>query len=354
MPTAFILGQGFTQRSGPMAVENVFSSRKHWAGWAFGVLALAAVILVVFHLGDLHHFVALAQGAEPLWLLLAVGLQLLTYVCAGAVWYCALARIGQSRPMMSLMQLGIAKLFTDQILPSGGISGTLMVVRGLARRQVPSHLAMGALLVGLVSFYAAYGIAALAALGALWLHNQVNPAVIAIGAVFALFVTGLPLAILRLRRLKDGAWSRRLRRVPGVAQLLDSIAAAPSDLLHSPLVMAKTTFLQLGVFLLDGLTLNVMVLALGQPNSLLSAYAAFMIASVVTTLGPIPLGLGTFEAAAVATLALGGISLEAALAATLLLRGFTFWLPMLPGLWLTRQELGGRAISEVDAPLDQA
>jgi len=30
---------------------------------------------------------------------------------------------------------------------------------------------------------------------------------------------------------------------------------------------------------------------------------------------------------------------EAALAATLLLRGLTFWLPMVPGLWLARREM---------------
>jgi hypothetical protein len=35
-----------------------------------------------------------------------------------------------------------------------------------------------------------------------------------------------------------------------------------------------------------------------------------------------------------------GSPLEAALAATLLLRGFTMWLPMLPGLWLVRREAG--------------
>jgi len=34
-----------------------------------------------------------------------------------------------------------------------------------------------------------------------------------------------------------------------------------------------------------------------------------------------------------------GVPLEAALTATLILRGFTFWLPMLPGLWLARREI---------------
>jgi len=34
-----------------------------------------------------------------------------------------------------------------------------------------------------------------------------------------------------------------------------------------------------------------------------------------------------------------GVEVEAALAATLLLRGLTFWLPMVPGLWLARREM---------------
>jgi uncharacterized membrane protein YbhN (UPF0104 family) len=41
----------------------------------------------------------------------------------------------------------------------------------------------------------------------------------------------------------------------------------------------------------------------------------------------------------VAALTLQGVSIEAALTATLLLRGFTTWLPMLPGLLLARRVL---------------
>lgn len=41
---------------------------------------------------------------------------------------------------------------------------------------------------------------------------------------------------------------------------------------------------------------------------------------------------------------LHGVPIETALAATLLLRGFTFWLPMLPGFALSQREIaGGRA-----------
>jgi len=64
-------------------------------------------------------------------------------------------------------------------------------------------------------------------------------------------------------------------------------------------------------------------------------------ASLAATVGPMPLGLGTFEAVCVTVLHLQGLSVEIALMATLLLRGFTFWLPMIPGLVLARRELKG-------------
>lgn len=53
----------------------------------------------------------------------------------------------------------------------------------------------------------------------------------------------------------------------------------------------------------------------------------------------IPGGLGTYEAACLAMLTLFHVPVEAALGATLLQRGFTYWLPMLPGLWLSRREV---------------
>lgn len=49
--------------------------------------------------------------------------------------------------------------------------------------------------------------------------------------------------------------------------------------------------------------------------------------------------LGTFEASCVAMLHVLQVPLEVALTATLLLRGFTVWLPTLPGLWLAQRAL---------------
>ncbi|MCA9181711.1 MAG: flippase-like domain-containing protein, partial [Planctomycetales bacterium] len=92
-------------------------------------------------------------------------------------------------------------------------------------------------------------------------------------------------------------------------------------------------------FLCDAATLCVLLFAMAADCHPLIVFASFVAASVVAMIGLVPGGLGTFEGTCVAMLHVHGVSLEAALACTLLSRGFTFWLPMLPGLWLTRREL---------------
>ena len=132
-----------------------------------------------------------------------------------------------------------------------------------------------------------------------------------------------------------------LCRIAALKNMLKAIADAPGDLIRSPRLIAETVILQLTVFCLDALTLWLAFRAIGESVSFWIVFVSFVIASVGATVSPAPLSVGTFEAGCVATLRFLGISLEPALTATLLLRGLTFWLPMLPGLWLARRELAG-------------
>jgi uncharacterized protein (TIRG00374 family) len=131
-------------------------------------------------------------------------------------------------------------------------------------------------------------------------------------------------------------WLRRLPRVQG---LLRQIARAPEDLVRDPGVLARAAGLQLAIFVLDGFSLWAMLRAVGERPSTVVGFAAFVMAQAAATVILTPGGLGTFEAAAVGMLTFLGVSVEPALAATLLLRGFTYWLPMLPGLWISRREM---------------
>lgn len=327
--------------------------RRSWRlglSWLFGLLVLATVVLVAAKLGEIEQFAEIARRAEPAWLLAAFVLQAMTYVCAAGVWQGTLWRAGEHRSFGSIIPLGLAKLFTDQALPTGGIGGTVLVITGLARRGIPQPIGMAALLISLMSYYAAYVIAVIAALAILYSKHSLTGAMIAGAALFALIACGIPAIVLvgrgMLRRHPQdgllatlGGW---LDRIPGFSTLMSAISQAPTGLLRDPLGFVIALALQLMVFALDAMTLWVMLQAVGASASPAVALAAFVMASLAATVGPMPLGLGTFEAVCVAVLHLQGQSVEVALTVTLLLRGFTFWLPMIPGLLLARRELGRR------------
>ena len=307
--------------------------------WAFGVLTLVALVLIVIHFGAIDQFTRLALAARPEWSILACAAQAATYVSASLVWRQVLRRAGYPRRLRSLIPLGIAKLFTDQVVPTGGVSGAILVVKGLTRRGVPTDAAMAVLLVGLVAYFAAYLASVLASLLILWLHGRANAALFVVVAVFVAVVVAIPSGVLWMRQWANKLPTAWLRRLPGIALLLRAIAKAPTDLLRDPVLLAKTVTLELAVFVFDALTLWLVFRALGDSPALWVAFVSFIMASMAATLGPIPLGLGTFEAACVGMLSLLGVTIKAALAATLLQRGLTFWLPMLPGLWLARREI---------------
>lgn len=128
-------------------------------------------------------------------------------------------------------------------------------------------------------------------------------------------------------------------RFPLARQILKILPDVPVGLLKNPALLLKTTLLQFCVFLIDAATLAIMLKAIGAPQPFGVAFSSHVMASVAATIGPIPLGLGTYEGAGVALLHVSGLPVEAGLAAILLLRGFTFWMPMIPGFWLARREL---------------
>lgn len=322
-----------------MRASSRSETLRQFGAWIFGVILLSAVIVAVVCVGDVEHFTELARHAHPLWLAAALLLQALTYVCAAAVWYVVLDRAGKSTPLRALIPLGLAKLFTDQAIPSSGVSGSILVVQSLLRQDIPSAICAATLLVGLISYYAAYGAAVAISIAVLGLYRAISPAIIMVVAVFSVVAVGVPALTISLRHWIAGGMRRRLEKVPGLAVLLRAVADAPTDLLRDPVLLGETIALQFLVFALDAATLYVMLRALGSPPPPGAVFASFVMANAVATIGPVPLGLGVFEGACVTSLNLLGIRLEAALAATLLLRGFTFWLPMLPGLWIVRREL---------------
>jgi uncharacterized protein (TIRG00374 family) len=314
---------------------------RRWSRWISGLLILAAAVAVIVNRAEIEDVLRLSRNAQPLWLIFAAILQALTYVSAALVWYILLRSAGHRYPLHRLVPLGVAKLFADQSMPSVGISGTAFFVSALSRRGIPPNVCLATMVLSVAAYYGAYLIMAVLCLGVLWLHHAIRIWIVGLLGVFMLAAPTIPTIVLWLTSRAQAALPRWLERLPGAARWRPFLGKVASPLRARDRLRAASvaTLPHLSVFLLDAATLWVALRAIGEPTGFLVALPAFVLGSIASTLGPIPLGLGTFEATCVAALVTLGVSAEGALAGTLLLRGCTLWLPMLPGLWLARREL---------------
>ncbi|HEY7547225.1 MAG TPA: lysylphosphatidylglycerol synthase transmembrane domain-containing protein [Blastocatellia bacterium] len=317
---------------------NLTASSLSRGGLILGVLLLATVIFVVKNIGEERQFAALLTKAEPGWLLVGLICQAGTYLCAAGVWCLTLNRSGENVSLLSLAPLGVAKLFIDQIIPTAGVGGSLLVVRGLVRRGAPRRLATAALLIDILSFYGAHALAVAIAIVILWLRQELHPIVLVLATVFSVVAVVVPLAILWLTRRAEPHLPGWIERLPGVNRLLANVADAPREVLRDRQLFWQATLLQFAIFTLDAATLDCMLRAIGHPSRPDAVFASFSMAVVAATVSLIPRGLGVFEGSSVMMLRFLNIPIEVALAATLLLRAYSLWLPMIPGLLITKRE----------------
>jgi len=308
------------------------------AAWLFGLVILAGLITFILHFGAIEVLMAKLRGANPAWLAAAVGCQLATYVSAAAVWFRVLRRAGSPLPFRSLLRLAFVELFANQAVPTGGLRGSLMVMRGLVRRGVASAVAVTALFIAALSYYAAYFMVGLLAFVLLWHSGDLNAAWRSLFIAFAVVVAAIGIALLLLSRSQDDLIPTAIQRWRPFAQLARMLSQVRVDMVRDPRLILEVVALQAGIFFLDAATLCCTGRAVGLSVDVGSSFMSFILASVVATLSPIPLGLGSFEGTCTGLLHLMGGGLEASLAATLILRGLTLWFPMLPGLIMIRRE----------------
>lgn len=311
----------------------------NWRTWLLAVLLVAGVVVAVLHWGDVKKFGELLAQAKPLWLLAAAATQLLTYVALALQWMRVL-RAGNCRaPFGKLLGLTVAKHFADQMVPTAGMSGNVVVVDRLQAIGADRPVALAALIMTIIAYYASYGVASLIALVLLWWHGHTSWVVLGlIGASLGLSAA-VPALALWLHRKGAKAIPRWLRRISTVCELFEMIKEAPARLVRSERLIGELSLLNGAVFALDGLTMQLCLFALGLHVPFSTAFSAFILASIVVTLGPIPMGLGSFEAVSIGMLRAMGVPFEAALSATLLFRGYTLWVPLLPGMFAARRQL---------------
>jgi len=325
----------------PWPVLDARRSRGLWINWLFGAAVLASVVVLALHSSDARRFPELIERARPKWLLAGVVCQGATYLAQSSIWR-MVARAGHHPvPAMTAYRLSLAKLFMDQALPSAGVSGTIVIARGLVARGVPQSAVFAGAIVNMIGYHASYMSCLALAIAIAASAGHVNDLIIATWTLVLMLAVGLTLMAASLSGRRDVALPRWLARLRPVRPALSVLRAADRRIARSPRIIGRALLAHLSIVILDTLTLWMMIRALGAAPPFDRVFASFMISSFVR--GFVPGGLGMFEAASVITLKLLGIALPVALSATLLFRLLSFWLPMLPGLIFSRAATRGDA-----------
>jgi uncharacterized protein (TIRG00374 family) len=300
------------------------------------VALVLAVVTIVTLLPGLEGLRTRLSHARPAWLLLGVGLKVLS-----GLGYVAVFRMVFCRRMSWRVsyQVGMSELGANALFPTGGAGGLALgawaLKRGgmpadeIARRTVAFFLltsvanVVGVVVVGL-------GLAAGVFPGETDLALTIVPAVIAAASIVGALLAGRAAARLhlRLRRSEEAESSRRsrvaLKTLVAVADGVDEAVA---------LLREGNAWLLAGI--VAYLAFDVMIVwatfhAFGAAPSLAIIWIAYLIGELGGLI-PVPGGIGGIDAGLVGTFVLYGVSITNAASAVLAYRAIALWVPALLG-----------------------
>jgi uncharacterized protein (TIRG00374 family) len=319
-----------------LAMPAELSRRRLGSRLAIATALVLVVVVVVTLLPGLGGLRARLSHAKPDWLLLGVGLKLLS-----GLGYVAVFRMIFCRRMSWRVsyQIGMSELGADALLPTGGAGGLAlgawalrrggMAAREIARRSVAFFLLTSVPnVVGVILIGAGLAVGVLA--GERNLLLTALPAAVAAAAIVLALAAGR-FAGKRETSPQTPTPEQLSRRVRAFRATLTAVA----DGVQEALVLLREANLVLALGLLAYLVFDIMVLwatfrAFGSapPGGILA------IGYLIGELGgliPVPGGIGGIDAGLVGTLVLYHVPITSAAGAVLAYRAIALWVPGLVG-----------------------
>jgi uncharacterized protein (TIRG00374 family) len=296
------------------------------------VFVVVAVVILLPGLGGLR---ARLSHAKPGWLLLGVGLKLLS-----GLGYVAVFRMIFCRRMSWRIsyQIGMSELGADALLPTGGAGGLAlgawalrrggMEAREIARRSVAFFLLTSVPnVVGVILIGAGLAVGVLA--GERNLLLTALPAAVAAAAIVLALAAGRFAG--QRARPQTPAPEQLSRRVRAFRATLTAVA----DGVQEALVLLREANLVLVLGLLAYLVFDIAVLwatfrAVGSPPPVGILAIGYLIGELGGLI-PIPGGIGGIDAGLVGALVLYHVPITAAAGAVLAYRAIALWVPGLVG-----------------------
>jgi uncharacterized protein (TIRG00374 family) len=318
-----------------LTAPEQLSSHKVRSRLLFLLALVVVVIVVVTLLPGLGTLRSRLSHAKPEWLLLGVGLKLLS-----GVGYVAVFRMIFCRRMSWRVsyQVGMSELGANALIPTGGAGGLAlgawalkrggMQAEDIARRTVAFFLltsvpnVLGVIVLGLGLAVGVFG-------GEGNLLLTLLPAAVAVAAVVLVLYAGRIAKRWGARiDARGGELSKRkLVAMKGLTALGEGVEQAVA------LLREGNAILVLG--LIAYLAFDVMIVwatfhALGPAPPLAILWIAYLIGELGGLI-PVPGGIGGVDAGLVGTLALYNVSLASAAGAVLAYRAIALWVPAVVG-----------------------
>jgi uncharacterized membrane protein YbhN (UPF0104 family) len=333
-------GDGATEQR-PAGPHGSPSRRRLFVAGLLIILSLVALYLLVPKLAGLHQTWGRLRHGDPLWLVVAAGMELLSIAGYAVLFRTVFGRGVPRLDWRASVQIPLAGIAAIRLFAAAGAGGVAVTAWALGRAGMEAHTIACRMVANLIVQYSVYlgalvmfgfglGVGVLPGHGPFEL--TVVPALLSlVGAALVLTAVLVPADVeRRLRRVTSGPrwWRRLIERIAAAPAALGAGARTAVDLVgeRQPGLLGAIAYWGFDIAAL-GCSFRAFG---GHP-----AVAVLVLGYFLGTLGsllPLPGGIGGVEGAMIGVFVAFGIGGGQAVIAVLAYRGISFWLPTLPGV----------------------
>ncbi len=315
------------------------------------LLIVIAGILVFLHFAEIRHLAKLFKEGGPVWIILAVLCQTLTYVFTG-LCYRSLLSIFGGKNFLSLkdsFKSSVIMVSLAQLIPAYNVSDNGFFIYFLHKRGFDIKKSAQVVILEILLYYLAFFLLFIFGLVYLVFHPQISKLYLRAAYLFSLLILFFGIFVFWFFTHKNGL-NHLLKKISKfiskAAPHIDwekagDILETNGDKESAVFVvknrrglLVKPFIFRFLVFLMDALTIYFLFYAFNTPIYFGMAAIVFALSQAVGIFSIGPAGLGFFEGAMIFFFQNLFLSLDVVVAATLLFRALSFWLPMPLGIWL--------------------
>lgn len=332
--------------------EQKRKTNPRYIAWSF-ILFVLVFGFVVYYFAEIKKEFTLLEEVKPIWLIVAIIAQFVTYIFTAAIYGLLLApyKLQQGPRLAGLIRASVISLFFNQTMPSAGISGNTFFLNFLLRFGINVADIISLIITELLIFYTAMEVLILVLLFSCLLFVQTSGGFTAtlMGGLIVYLLFGIAVVLSGRKKVIYGLINRlgRIKVLRSLAvriksristQMLEAEEIKPLLFIRKNLFVVFRSFsLQLFLFLADAFTIYALFTGLGISVSPFSILLCYMCTKIISILPFLPGALILYESSMSYFFATAGVPVASAIIVTLLYRLLSYWLPMPVGFLLYKK-----------------